>query len=407
MKLLQFNSQSAVEEHETATGVKYSVLLELPYFNPIRFTVVDPMHNLFLGTAKHMMKKIWLQREIISNSQLAIIQARVDGMHVPSDIGRLPKKIATSFGGFTADQWKNWTIIYSLYALRDILPEEHYTCWQAFVLGCFHLCRRTLSHLDITKADLLLLKFCRDVERLYGKAAVTPNMHLHCHLAECVVRDYGSIYGFWLFSYERYNGILGNFPTNQKNIAEQLMRRFIFEVECRAQVLPDAFSEYFNNVMPLSSHSYCFVEPHLQGVNHPRLSNSYQLSGVQIPSTSKHTMLHTQDFEYLKAVYALLYPGIDFSNMPKSVKIVKNICMYGQCLGSLKSPRTRRSAHVIASWANPDGSVSLAAENCPGKILYYILHKLSLQGKLQEHLFAVVCWFKEHTCKHAYIRKTT
>ena len=37
-------------------GVRYSLLLELPYFNPIRFHVIDPMHNLLLGTAKHMMQ---------------------------------------------------------------------------------------------------------------------------------------------------------------------------------------------------------------------------------------------------------------------------------------------------------------------------------------------------------------
>ena len=47
----------------------------------------------------------------------------------------------------------------------------------------------------------------------YGKSIITPNMYLHCHMAECV-KDYGSVYGFWCFSYEWYNGILGSFPTN-------------------------------------------------------------------------------------------------------------------------------------------------------------------------------------------------
>lgn len=37
-------------------GLYYSALLELEYFDVIRFTVVDPMHNLFLGTAKSMYK---------------------------------------------------------------------------------------------------------------------------------------------------------------------------------------------------------------------------------------------------------------------------------------------------------------------------------------------------------------
>ena len=37
-------------------GCRYSALFELDYFDPIIHHVVDPMHNLFLGTAKKMLK---------------------------------------------------------------------------------------------------------------------------------------------------------------------------------------------------------------------------------------------------------------------------------------------------------------------------------------------------------------
>jgi hypothetical protein len=32
-----------------SSGVKWSELLRLPYFDPTRFVVIDAMHNLFLG----------------------------------------------------------------------------------------------------------------------------------------------------------------------------------------------------------------------------------------------------------------------------------------------------------------------------------------------------------------------
>ena len=35
---------------ERKSGVRYSCLLELPYFNAQRMCIVDPMHNLLLGT---------------------------------------------------------------------------------------------------------------------------------------------------------------------------------------------------------------------------------------------------------------------------------------------------------------------------------------------------------------------
>jgi len=41
-------------ELESKYGCCYSPLLELPYFDPIRMTIIDPMHNFHLGTPKHV-----------------------------------------------------------------------------------------------------------------------------------------------------------------------------------------------------------------------------------------------------------------------------------------------------------------------------------------------------------------
>ncbi len=43
------------KERETIfkeTGIRWSELLRLPYFDPSRFVVIDAMHNLFLGLIK-------------------------------------------------------------------------------------------------------------------------------------------------------------------------------------------------------------------------------------------------------------------------------------------------------------------------------------------------------------------
>ena len=71
-----------------------------------------------------------------------------------------------------------------------------------------------------------MLRFCQRFQALYGPEAVTPNIHLHAHLIECV-RDYGPMSNFWLFSFECFNGILGDEPTNNRSIELQLISRFI------------------------------------------------------------------------------------------------------------------------------------------------------------------------------------
>ena len=72
-------------------GVKYSVLFELPYFDPNRMVLIDPMHNLLLGTAKHMLN-VWKETGKIKPNDMELMQEKVDSFVGPSDVGRIPLK---------------------------------------------------------------------------------------------------------------------------------------------------------------------------------------------------------------------------------------------------------------------------------------------------------------------------
>lgn len=82
------------QQLESKYGTRYSELMRLPYFNCVRFTVIDPMHNLFLGTAKNVMENVWLNhtKPLLSDAKLKLIQQRVDQVGFPSSLGRLPNK---------------------------------------------------------------------------------------------------------------------------------------------------------------------------------------------------------------------------------------------------------------------------------------------------------------------------
>lgn len=76
-------------------------------------TPIDPMHNLFLGTAKHMIS-VWKTKLILNENDLLKIQEKIGTFCCPSDVGKLPQNFATSYGSFNADQWKNWTLLFSI-----------------------------------------------------------------------------------------------------------------------------------------------------------------------------------------------------------------------------------------------------------------------------------------------------
>ena len=209
---------------ECEDGVRFTELLRLPYFNTIRYSVIDPMHNIFLGSAK-LSVSIRKEKGILSPSQFDDIQFLVDKFVVPPDVGRIPHKISSGFASFTADQWKNWTLIFSLVVMKDILPDSNYKCWHLFVQASALLCSRAITQDSVKDLHDLLVKFCQTFEHLYGKDACTPNLHFHCHLQECV-GDFGPPTAFWLFACERLNGLLGSMPTNHRSIEVQLMRKF-------------------------------------------------------------------------------------------------------------------------------------------------------------------------------------
>ena len=243
---LNSNTRTEQKQIEREHGCRYSVLLELPYFDPIRMCIVDPMHNLLLGTAKHMLT-VWKELKLFTPEQFELIQQKVDSFHTPVDVGRIPTKISSGFSGFSADQWRNWTLLYSLFSLKDILHYSHYNCWKLFVRACHLLCCRSITAGQIEEADKLLNEFCIAFENLYGKKYLTINLHLHGHLHECL-KDFGPVYAFWLFAFERLNGILGSFHTNNHDISLQIMRQFIRSYEFGVHTIS---SEYRQEYLPL------------------------------------------------------------------------------------------------------------------------------------------------------------
>ena len=101
-------------------GLRYSVLLRLPYFDLVRMHVIDPMHNLLLGTGKHMME-VWTEHDILNKQNFRKLEDIVSNINTLKSVGHLPVKIGSSFAGFSADQWRNWTTVFSPVAQKGVI----------------------------------------------------------------------------------------------------------------------------------------------------------------------------------------------------------------------------------------------------------------------------------------------
>ncbi|OAD70077.1 hypothetical protein PHYBLDRAFT_171470 [Phycomyces blakesleeanus NRRL 1555(-)] len=153
------------------------------------------MHNLYLGTAKRMIQ-IWRKCNYINEKNQLTMQELANGIVVPCGYARITKKIADGFSFMKADKWKLWCVIYSPFVLKHVLPAKNLENWILFVDACRLLTKPSIIDKEIDEAHSKLQLFCTRFQTLYGKSAMTPNMHLHLHLGECV-HDFGPIYAFY------------------------------------------------------------------------------------------------------------------------------------------------------------------------------------------------------------------
>ena len=103
-KVRQAKTPSDAQKFASSSGACYSVLFQLPYYYAIRFALIDPMFNLLLGSAKHVLKT-WI-------------------------------------------------------ALKGVIPSGHYGTWRAFVHACQLLCKKVITKQECMEADQKLMRFC-------------------------------------------------------------------------------------------------------------------------------------------------------------------------------------------------------------------------------------------------------
>lgn len=172
---------------------------------------------------------IWTQEGLFTAQPFKDMQERCDQIVLSPGHESLSGVVISQFAFCTGAQWKCWTMVASVYALKGILPAADYAIWLTFVNACRSVVKPLVTLEEAKTSQELFVKFGEQVAIQYKSKNVTPNMHFHSHTFE-LVDMYSSIYNYWLSSYERFNKILKNMKTNNKGhyeltIANKFMKR--------------------------------------------------------------------------------------------------------------------------------------------------------------------------------------
>src|SRR5947207_7713616 len=156
---LHCRTENERKRHVSTTLARWSEMLRLPYHDPIKHLIVDPMHCLFLGIAQWIVKRLWIDNSKITSQQLEKMEKMASQIKLPSDLRRIPNKIATGegFSGFTADQWKSFILIFATPLTWNILKDDDWQILADFVRACFLLVSRIIDNEALNEAHSRLL----------------------------------------------------------------------------------------------------------------------------------------------------------------------------------------------------------------------------------------------------------
>ncbi|KAJ7737495.1 hypothetical protein B0H16DRAFT_1325856, partial [Mycena metata] len=251
------NELSTPEEKEeflATYGAQWTEFARIDYFDLVRYTIVDPMHNLLLGVAKNQWFARWIETGTLRANtpqtarELNIIHDFLEDFESPLWAGHLPLRVGEAAGGsLTADEYKFATtgplaIVIPLVWER-FLPEaerDHANAVARHPAAVSEYKKKLKAwELAQKKGDKTVRKprepkepvqrmragedrnFLRLAAALkilvgssmYGADEMKPNHHWAVHVP-AQIRDYGPVYGFWAFLTERLNKVLKNMNSN-------------------------------------------------------------------------------------------------------------------------------------------------------------------------------------------------
>ena len=312
---------------------------------------------------------------------------------------------------------------------KKILADEHYSCWCRFVSACQLLLQARLTKDTVELAHSHLVGFCTQFEELYGAERCTPNMHMACHLKDCII-DYGVLSAFWCFPFERMNGILEGMKKSWVSPEKQMFSKFINLQSLSIFTAKEHDSGFLCLLNKENIILHTDDEAGSSSVDQTQVNDQFTLEMIvnqncevsSIIATKKEYQmlacpiyercLNDAEYEILSEMYTILYPCLTIHWISRFYKETKRLIINGEEFLSLQS-QSDSSAVVTAKWRGRDGIDTVGEEAnrlSVGIVRSYIQHTIHVfpQGTSEEspmpleHVLAQVDWYEDHPQRHHF-----
>jgi hypothetical protein len=248
---------------------------------------------------------------------------------------------------------------------------------------------------------------------LYGKEHATPNIHMHLHLKDSIL-NYGPVYAFWCFPFERFNGVLGSFQKNWVSPELQMIKKFLTYQHLLVSEVPTSMPKELQDFFQLQLGQHkehttsegSVEESHVDAHALMEYMKNSTCSLPEVQATELMCMSVFRRYEkffdhvevsWLTEVYKVLYPMSEIGHVPMVHERFDEVTVLGKRFLS-NNARGRHSAVVCAYWSHKYGSFTTDHLRF-GTVLYFFRHAIhtNLNSSLKvTHIFARVNWYEQH-----------
>ena len=225
------------------------------------------------------------------------------------------------------------------------------------------------------------------------------------------IKDYGPCYGYWLFSFKRYNGLLGRYHTNHLSVEMQLMRRFSEDMNVTSLLNTDIldsehgsvftkFLSFKTRISGTSSETLFGQVKHCLSGNHEHINAHISLPLANVMPSLEYTCncqinllspYKIQKFDnthlnYLTTAYKTFLPDVNTFDIPHLYRKHTLAQWWPQQIGYVRcSIDNDKQVVICAYWIGSDGQITCDCDNlCAGEIKYFFSLRIMIASNLQE-----------------------
>ena len=186
---------------------------------------------------------------LLGEKDVEYLEQFIKLIKLPTHVRRLTRPL-TDKKFWTAKDWENFLLYYSLPLLSLVVEKKYLEYWALLIEGIHILLGTRITHADAIKANKLLRKFVYDTQYYFKEPAMYYNIHLLLHIAQTVL-DWGPLWANSAFAFETANHWLIRAIKNARGATLQI-QRFINMSFCTS-ILE---KKVFENTSEIGKH-YC------------------------------------------------------------------------------------------------------------------------------------------------------